>query len=79
MTREKTLKKKHKKKIIILVFHQYYHVVHAINSSMQELVYFVLNSITIKEAISKEEIKFLDTRDKAADNIQVTYKAAVKE
>lgn len=62
-----------------LILYQHYHSVNAIRASRQELIYLVINAITIKEAISKEEIKFLDTRDKAADNIQVTYKAAVKE
>lgn len=47
---------------IIFNLHQFYHIVDAIDFSIQELVYEVINAITIMEAISKEKYKFLDMK-----------------
>lgn len=58
MIREKGLKKKKRN----LILQQQYDTVNAIDSSIQELLYLVINIIMIKEAV-REEIKFLNEAD----------------
>ncbi len=55
-------RKKERLDKIDLVLQQHYYAVNSIGSFMQELVYLIINSIIINEAIRKEEMKFLDMR-----------------
>ncbi|XP_052833325.1 GATOR complex protein WDR24-like [Octopus bimaculoides] len=59
--RKKSNGRKERLDKINLVCHQHYHAVSDIDFSMQELVYLVINAITIKDVFGKET-KFSNTR-----------------